>query len=133
MPGSASPNHRIRVLLVDSNADFGSALDSFLRHRSSGRVSLVGNVVRGEDALFQARDLRPEIVLLDLNLPGQPALEVIPRLKVELPQVQVIVLTLYDQAIYREKSLQAGADAFVSKGALCADLLPAIQRVAGSQ
>jgi DNA-binding NarL/FixJ family response regulator len=70
------------------------------------------------------------VVLLDLAMPNMPGWEVIPRLRKELPEVGIIVLTLLESGGYREMVVEAGADAFVGKSVLVTELMPAIRRVA---
>ncbi len=101
----------------------------YLRERCPDEVTVQGSATRGEEALALAQDLRPDVILLDLNTPALPGLEVIPRLRAILPEAKIIVMTLHNQAPYRQAALAAGADEFVDKVALSTDLLPAIRRV----
>lgn len=118
----------IRVLLVDDNPAFLRMATRFLQENCGNVVVVAGVAGGGEEALVKAQDLRPEVVLLDLAMPDLPGLEVIPRLRAALPEVGIVVLTLLDEAAYRQAALEAGADGFVSKATLGADLLPAIQQ-----
>ena len=118
----------ISILLVDDNSAFLRMATRFLQEHCGNMVVVVGVAGGGEEALVKAQDLRPEVVLLDLAMPDLPGLEVIPRLRAALPEVGIVVLTLLDVAAYRQAALEAGADGFVSKATLGADLLPAIQQ-----
>jgi DNA-binding NarL/FixJ family response regulator len=118
----------ISVLLVDDSPVFVSIARRFLH--TDGDLIVVGQAGGGQEALARARDLRPQVVLLDLRMPDLPGLEVIPRLRAILPEVGIVVLTLLEGNGYREAALAAGADEFVAKAAMSADLLPAIRRVA---
>ena len=84
----------------------------------------------GKEALVRAKDLRPQIILLDLVMPGLSGLETIPLLRKGAPRAGIIALTLMASNGYREAAAKAGADDFVAKGNLNADLVPAIRRVA---
>jgi DNA-binding NarL/FixJ family response regulator len=73
--------------------------------------------------------MQPAVVMLDLNLPDGLALDVLPQLRAAAPQARIIILTLWDGDAYRAAALEAGADAFVSKSAIHAQLLPAISQL----
>jgi DNA-binding NarL/FixJ family response regulator len=126
-PTDLEASSKIRVLLVDDHEPFLRVAADFLqRHHEL----VVGGVARGgEEALAQAQDLQPHVILIDLNMPGLNGLEAIPRLRAMLPEAGIIVLTLLDVNIYRQSALAAGADDFVAKANLTTDLLPAIRRV----
>jgi two-component system NarL family response regulator len=92
-------------------------------------VSVVGTATNGEDALEKASVLKPQVVLLDLVMPGLSGLQVIPRLKTLLPQTKIIVLTLLDSPDYSKASLEGGADYFVAKENLDVDLRPVFTQI----
>jgi DNA-binding NarL/FixJ family response regulator len=124
----------IRVLLVDDHEAFLRVATEFLkRHNELNKLAVVGVARGGEEALTLAQDLRPQVILIDLNMPGLNGLETIPRLRAMLPEAGIIALTLLDPKVYRQAALAAGADDFVPKGNLSTDLLPAIRQVVGSE
>jgi DNA-binding NarL/FixJ family response regulator len=118
----------ISVLLVDDNPSFLHIATRFLQEHDD--VAVVGVASRGEEALALAQDLQPDIVLIDLAMPGLSGLETIPRLRAVLPEVGIIALTVLDTSSYWQAALSAGANDFVPKTKLNTDLLPAIRRVA---
>ena len=118
---------KIRVLLVDDHEAFLRVATEFLQRHED--LVVVGTARGGKEALAQAQELRPEVILVDLNMPGMNGMETIPRLRVMLPQAGIIALTLLDVNTYRRPALAAGADDFVAKANLTTDLLPAIRRV----
>jgi len=87
----------------------------------------------GREALGIFREFRPDLVILDLNLPGMGGLEVIRRLKIEDPDVRILVLSMHDDAMYAMRALQAGASGYVSKNEAPAQILEAIGRIAEGQ
>jgi DNA-binding NarL/FixJ family response regulator len=121
------------ILLVDDNPTFLHILTRFLHEYNQGEVVVVGTAGGGEQALVQARELRPDIVLIDLAMPDLPGLEAIPRLRQALPEMGIIALTMLGPNGYREAALAAGANEFVSKTTLSIDLPPALRRVARAQ
>jgi DNA-binding NarL/FixJ family response regulator len=118
----------ISVLLVDDNPVFLRITTRFLQQH--GDVVVVGAAGGGQEALALVQELKPELVVIDLAMPGLSGLATIPLLQVVLPEVGLIALTVLDTNGYRQAALGAGANDFVPKASLDTDLLPAIQRVA---
>jgi DNA-binding NarL/FixJ family response regulator len=118
----------ISVLLGDDNPAFLRIVTRFLQQHDD--VVVVGAAGGGEEILALTQDLQPDIVLIDLAMPGLSGLETIPRLRAVLPEVGIIALTVLDTNSYRQAALEAGADYFVPKARLNTDLLLAIRRVA---
>ena len=115
------------LLLVDDNATFLRVLSDFLGGEEG--ILVVGTAGSAEEALEKAKELQPQVILLDLVMPGMGGLNAIPRLRSMMPNVGVIVLTVLDAKAYREAADAAGADDFVAKASLYTDLIPAIQRL----
>jgi len=120
----------VSVLLVDDSPIFLRFATRFLEESDHGEVVVVGAARGGVEALAEARRLRPQVILLDLRMPGISGLDALPLLRDALPEAGIIAVSLFDAGVYRRAALAAGADDFVSKETLGADLLPAIRRVA---
>lgn len=118
----------ISVLLIDDNPTFLRATTQFLEAHED--VTVVGSFGKGQDALAQAPNLQPQVILVDLAMIGLPGLEVIPRLREKMPQVGIIALTLMNTNNFKRAAIKAGADDFIPKATMRTDLIPAIQRVA---
>jgi DNA-binding NarL/FixJ family response regulator len=118
----------ISVLIVDDNPAFLRIVTRFLEEHDD--VVVIGAAGGGEEALTLAQDLQPDIVLIDLAMPGLSGLATIPLLRAMLPEVGIIALTVLDISSYRQAALAAGVNDFVPKASLSTDLLPAIRRVA---
>jgi CheY-like chemotaxis protein len=118
---------KIRVLLVDDNEAFRRVATDFLQGQHE--LIVVGVTCGGKEALTQAQDLQPQVILTDLDMPGLTGLETISRLRNMLPGVGIIALTLLEGNAYRQAAMAAGADDVVLKAELITDLLPAIRRV----
>jgi len=124
----------VAVMIVDDSRTLVRALARFLTENYHDDVTVVGAANGGEEALAKARELRPQVILLDLAMPGMDGLEAAPRLREVLPEVCIITMSVSDFSQYREASLAAGADDFVPKAMLGTHLLPAIWRaVQGSR
>ncbi len=120
----------ISIMLVDDHHTFLDMTAAFLQAQEGLRV--VGKASNGIQALDQAQVLRPDIILVDMAMPHMPGLEVIKRLRQIRPEVKIIALTVMNSPDFRRAALEAGADAFVPKSRLRADLLPAIRQLAGN-
>jgi DNA-binding NarL/FixJ family response regulator len=120
----------ISVLLVDDNPTFLRILGDFLGEEED--ILVVGMARSGEEALVKAKELRPQVILLDLAMPGLNGFNAAPRLRSMMPDVGIIALTVLDANGYREAALTAGADDFVAKANLNTHLVPAIRRVVES-
>jgi two-component system nitrate/nitrite response regulator NarL len=117
----------VSVLLVDDNPTFLRTATFFLEQ--SGEMIVVGAVTDGQEALDRVHDLDPDVVLLDLVMPGMTGWQIIARLRAERPEIGIIAMSVWEIDSYREAALEAGADEFVSKAVISTELLPAIWRV----
>jgi DNA-binding NarL/FixJ family response regulator len=116
-----------RVLIVDDAADTRMLIR--LQLDSAARYDIVGEAVDGIDAVNQARDLQPNLVLLDLDMPRMDGLAALPLIRDAAPDVRVIVMSAYQQGTYHDDALAAGADRYVVKGITRQDLLEVIETV----
>jgi len=116
-----------RVLLVDDHAMIRLGLSTLL----AGEPDLVvcGEASNGEDALPLVAELEPDLVILDLSLPGMTGRELLQRLRANHPDVLVLVLSLHDEALEAHEVLRAGARGYVMKHEAAAELLTAVRRV----
>ena len=117
----------VSVLLVDDNPTFRNVAAKFLTTLPG--LLVAGTAVGGLDGLAQAQALRPDLILVDLHMRDLDGLSLIPQLRALLPQTNIIALTLLEASAFRAVSLAAGADEFVDKATMFADLWPAIERV----
>ena len=117
-------NDPIRILLVDDSPYFLEAAQIFLRYHNM--IKLVDTASDSEEALAKAQALKPDLILLDLNLGNRSGLDLIPLFREHLPQTRIIVLTVMFEDAYRIAAMQAGADAFVPKNSMNTDLVPTI-------
>ena len=115
-----------RLFLVDDSDIFLKALSRFLQRQPE--LTIVGTARSGIEAVASAAVTRPDVIVLDLAMPGMSGLEAIPLLREQLPVVQIIVLTLLETESYLSLVLSAGADAFISKDNLNETLIPAIRQ-----
>ncbi len=113
------------ILLVDDHAILRAGLRRLLASGWSG----VHEAATGEAALALARTIRPDLIILDLNLPGLGGLELVRRLPREAPGSRILVLSMNAEPLLALRSLEAGAHGYLSKNALPEELLTAVRRV----
>src|SRR4051812_15508780 len=91
---------------------------------------VVGEAGSARDAIFEARSTKPDVVLMDVMMPEQSGLEVVPQLLHELPDAKVLVLSMQDDPRYVREAFEAGASGYVLKEAADTELVAAIRAVA---
>lgn len=116
----------MRFLLVDDHAVVRSGLRRLLAALPGVEIS---EAAEGRAALAAVRAEQPDVVLLDLNLPGLGGLELLRRVLLEHPAARVMVLSMHAEALYAARALGAGAVGYLSKNASPEELLDAIRRV----
>jgi DNA-binding NarL/FixJ family response regulator len=115
---------RPRVLLADDYHGMLVGLERLL----APSCDVVGRVGDGVTLLDAAARLRPDVIVLDVNIPGVHGLEACRRIKQASPVTQVVFLTAADDDLIRDRAFGVGASAFVPKHRVSTDLLPAILR-----
>jgi DNA-binding NarL/FixJ family response regulator len=119
--------HKVSVMLVDDDPAFLRIVATSLQTHHRDQLNIVGTARSSEECLIQAQVLAPEVVLMDLNMPGRGGLWVIPLLQILFPETHVIALTFRDDVASRKAVLAAGGHDLVSKATWKTDLIPAIQ------
>jgi DNA-binding NarL/FixJ family response regulator len=119
----------IRVLVVDDHPLFRDGLAGLLA--TVDDVEVVDAVGDGETAVRRSAELAPNVVLMDLNLPGMPGLEAIRRIVARTPSPAVLVLTMVDDDDTVTAALRVGARGYLLKGAVQEEVLAALRTVAG--
>ena len=117
----------ITVVIVDDHQIFRQGLRDSLSLDSD--IEVIGEASDGESALQTARELKPRVVLMDVNLPGLNGLQVVQRLRREAPGVRAIILTAYDDEEQLFHALRAGAHAFCTKEVSPTRLLDIVREV----
>ena len=118
---------RLRILLVDDQPLIRRGLRIWLELEPD--VEIAGEASSGQEAIELARSLAPEVVLMDVEMPGMNGIAATAAIRAAAPQTQVVVQSLHDDAPTRVRALAAGAAAFVGKGTGEAELLATIRRL----
>ena len=119
---------KLRVLMVDDHAILREGLRALLSYYDD--VEVVGEAQDGAESIGKVEELRPDIVLMDIAMPGMNGLEATRVIRERFPDTRVLILTQHEDPQYVLPLMQAGASGFVSKRALGADLINAIRVVA---
>ena len=118
----------IRVLIVDDHPVVRSGIRLLLAQEDD--IEPVGEAGTGRDAIFEARSLKPDVVLMDVVMPEQTGLEALPTLLHEHPEMKVLLLSMQDDPRYVREAFAAGAAGYVLKEAADAEVVTAVREVA---
>ena len=118
-----------RVLIVDDHAVVRAGLKLLVDGQQD--LEAVGEAGSARDAIFEARSLKPDVVLLDVVMPDQNGIEIVPQLLKENPESKVLVLSMQDEPRYVREAFEAGASGYVLKEAADSEVVAAIREVAG--
>ena len=118
----------IRVLVVDDHAILRDGIRSLLERQSD--ISVVGEATNGREAMAYVSEYMPDIVLMDIAMPGMDGIEATHQIKKLYPEVHVLILSQYDSQEYIDPLLKAGASGYVLKNSGGRELISAIRHVA---
>ncbi len=117
----------LRVVLADDHTILRRALTSMLSTRDD--ILVIGEASDGEEAITRVVELSPDVLILDLNMPGKGGLDVLPDIRSKAPNTKVLILTGREEEWYIMQALRAGAHGYILKSADEADLIDSIARV----
>ena len=119
----------ITAVIVDDHAVVRSGIKLLLEREED--IEVVGEAGNAKDAVFRARALKPDVILLDVVMPGESGIDVLPKLLKESLQTKVLVLSMQDDPSYVREAFAAGASGYVLKEAADTEVVSAIREVAG--
>jgi DNA-binding NarL/FixJ family response regulator len=117
----------MRILIADDNPLVRRGVAGLLSSQED--CSVCGEVGDGTSAVEKARELVPDVILLDISMPGLNGLEAASAIRREVPQAKIVILSQHDAAHMLPTALNAGADACVDKSRVAVELLPAIRKL----
>ena len=121
----------IRTVIVDDHAVVRSGLRLVLESESD--IEVVAEAADARNAVFEARAHHPDVILLDVVMPGRSGIEAIPDLLEESPESKVLVLSMQDDPAYVREAFGAGASGYVLKEAADAEVVAAVREVAAGE
>jgi DNA-binding NarL/FixJ family response regulator len=119
----------VRVLIVDDQEPFRSAAKMVVELTDGFEVA--GEAGSGEDGLRLVSELAPDLILMDIKMPGMDGLEATRRIVTDDPSARVVVLSTYEAAEFQERAIEVGAIAFISKSDFGPDALERVWSSAG--
>ncbi len=117
----------IKVMLVDDHELVRTGVRRLLEDKSG--LDIVGEACNGEEAITLVMELKPDIVLMDLNMPGIGGLETTKKLKQLAPNVRIIIVTMVEDTLFPQRLLKAGASGYLTKGSRSEEIICAIRDV----
>lgn len=117
----------IKIMLVDDHELVRTGVRRLLE--DNPELEIVGEACSGEEAISLVRELKPDVVLMDLNMPGIGGLETTRKIKHLTPNVRIIIVTMVDDTLFPQRLLKAGASGYLTKGAKTDEIMRAIRDV----
>jgi len=135
MPGTASTekgtDERLRVLIVDDHALFRRGLQMVLRQEED--IEVVGEAGDGHEAVDRAQELMPDVVLMDVRMPGQSGIKATEQIKDLLPHAKILMLTISDEEADLYDAIKAGASGYLLKEISIDEVADAVRSVSSGQ
>lgn len=119
---------QIKVIIADDHTIFRSGLNMLLS--SEPDINVIGEAEDGQSAIQLAKELNPDVILMDIGMPELNGIEATERIKLETPDINILVLTMHRSDEYFFKMLEAGASGYILKGAETSELINAVRSVA---
>jgi len=117
----------VRVLLADDHAVLRAGLHLLIDKQED--FTIIGEAASGLETITMVEDLQPDLLLLDISMPGIGGLDAIPTLKKKTPRLKILILTMHDDPQYLRHALKAGASGYILKKAADVELLSAMRAV----
>ncbi len=118
---------KIKILIVDDHALMRDGISALLALHDD--IEIVGEASEGKEAIEKARELSPDVIIMDIVMPGMDGLEATRRIRKKSPEVKVLALTQHDNREYVLSAIKAGTAGYVPKRALGSELVSAIRAV----
>lgn len=119
-------NRKDRIAIFEDNINILNSVSLFLE---SGGYSVVGQYINGEDLSIKLENSRPNFVILDIQMPGETGISLIPKIKDFNPEIKILIQTVFDDADKISQAILAGADGYILKSDLYHKLFECIERI----
>jgi DNA-binding NarL/FixJ family response regulator len=128
-PSTPAASTTKRLLIVDDHPVFRHGISQLIAQLKE--VTICGEAENAQAALAAMRNMRPDIVLLDVSMPGTNGIELIKVMLAEQPKLSILVLSMHDESLYALRALRAGAKGYVMKQQAMENVLDALRKVVG--
>jgi two-component system, NarL family, response regulator NreC len=128
---AAQSGDTVKIVLADDHVVVRSALRMLLE--AEPEFEVISEAGSAEEAARKVRGHHPQVLVLDLNMPGGSGLAVVPTIREESPETQIVVLTMQSEPAFAREAMQAGALGYVLKEAADAQLVQAVRMAAGGE
>jgi DNA-binding NarL/FixJ family response regulator len=128
--GSALKSASVRIVIADDHEIFRRGLRSLLESHSDWEVC--GEAVNGREAIEKVKQLKPDVVVLDVTMPHVNGLEAAREIRRIVPESKVVILSQHEPALMKQSALAAGAGAYVTKSEVSRELMIAIETITAS-
>ncbi|HTZ39097.1 MAG TPA: response regulator transcription factor [Syntrophales bacterium] len=122
---------KIRVMVVDDHQGFREGLIAVINLQTD--MEVVGEAENGEKAVALAREIQPDVILMDVKMPVMDGVEATRRILAEMPNMNILALSIYADDGFMSSMMRAGALGFILKGCDAQELFDAIRRFAGTR
>ena len=119
----------IRIVIADDHTIVREGLKQILS--ASPELVVAGEAQNGHEVISRVRELEFDVLLLDMSMPGKSGIELIRQVRSEKPRVRILVLSMHEEEQYAVRAIKAGASGYLTKESASAQLVSAIQKVAG--
>tara|TARA_B110000305_G_C19375710_1_gene606845 strand:- start:492 stop:905 length:414 start_codon:yes stop_codon:yes gene_type:complete len=119
--------NKLRIILVDDHAVVRTGYRLLLEN--DPQIEVIAELESGEEANKQARELNPDVIVMDLSMPGMGGLEAIRRIKAKNPEIYILVFTMHDNVSFVEHALEAGAAGYITKNNAPNVLIEAVHKI----
>ena len=116
-----------RIVIVDDHPLFRKGLEQLIDSHEG--LAVCGEAANAGEALDVVRKIKPDLVIVDLSLPGAHGLELIKNIRAEFPKLPILVLSMHDESLYALRALRAGAQGYVMKQEALENVINAIREV----
>ena len=117
----------LSILLADDHPVFREGLRALLE--STGQMQILAEASDGAEALRLALEVKPDLILMDIDMPGMPGIEATRRIQAQMPEMRILMLTMFEDDASVFAAIQAGALGYLLKGTPKADVVQAIQGI----
>ncbi len=117
----------LKILIADDHRVVREGLKRIIEH--SGTMTVVAEAADGAEAIAKTAKTHPDVVLLDISMPGRNGLDVLKQLKAKAPNLPILILSQHSEEEYAMRALRAGASGYVTKDQASTELLAAIRKV----